>query len=50
MYLVTHISYRRKRRTCTARQKKNIDGVDAALFAIREIMEDHPEALFYGQE
>jgi 2-oxoisovalerate dehydrogenase E1 component len=24
--------------------------VDAALFAIREIMEDHPEAVFYGQD
>jgi 2-oxoisovalerate dehydrogenase E1 component len=24
--------------------------VDAALFAIREIMEDHPEALVYGQD
>lgn len=24
--------------------------VDAALFAIREIMEDHPEALLYGQD
>jgi 2-oxoisovalerate dehydrogenase E1 component len=24
--------------------------VDAGLFAIREIMEDHPEAIFYGQD
>ncbi|MFI5133737.1 MAG: thiamine pyrophosphate-dependent enzyme [Chitinophagales bacterium] len=24
--------------------------VDAGLFAIREIMEDHPEAVFYGQD
>ena len=24
--------------------------VDAALYAIREIMEDHPEAIFYGQD
>src|SRR5690606_16981083 len=24
--------------------------VDAALFAIREIMEQHPEALLYGQD
>ncbi len=24
--------------------------VDAALFAIRELMEDHPEAVFYGQD
>lgn len=24
--------------------------VDAALFAIREIMEEHPEAVFYGQD
>ncbi len=27
-----------------------INMVDAALFAIREIMEDHPESLFYGQD
>ena len=24
--------------------------VDAALFAIREMMEDHPEAILYGQD
>ena len=29
---------------------KKIVMVDAALFAIREIMEDHPEALLYGQD
>lgn len=29
---------------------KKIIMVDAALFAIREIMEDHPEALLYGQD
>lgn len=30
--------------------KEKIVMVDAALFAIREIMEDYPEALFYGQD
>lgn len=30
--------------------KEKILMVDAALFAIREIMEDHPEALLYGQD
>ena len=29
---------------------KKIVMVDAALFAIREIMEDHPESLLYGQD
>ena len=24
--------------------------VDAALFAIRELMEDHPECIFFGQD
>jgi 2-oxoisovalerate dehydrogenase E1 component len=31
-------------------QAEKVVMVDAALFAIREIMEDHPEALFYGQD
>jgi len=30
--------------------KDKILMVDAALFAIREIMEDHPEAILYGQD
>jgi 2-oxoisovalerate dehydrogenase E1 component len=30
--------------------KEKILMVDAALFAIREIMEDHPESLLYGQD
>lgn len=30
--------------------KEKIMMVDAALFAIRELMEDFPEALFYGQD
>ena len=30
--------------------REKIMMVDAALFAIREIMEDHPEALLYGQD
>jgi 2-oxoisovalerate dehydrogenase E1 component len=30
--------------------KERVLMVDAALFAIREIMEDHPESLLYGQD
>ena len=30
--------------------KDKVIMVDAALFAIREIMEDHPEAILYGQD
>ena len=30
--------------------KEKVVMVDAALFAIREIMEDHPEAVLYGQD
>lgn len=30
--------------------KEKIPMVDAALFAIRELMEDHPEAVLYGQD
>jgi 2-oxoisovalerate dehydrogenase E1 component len=30
--------------------KEKVPMVDAALFAIREIMEDHPESLLYGQD
>lgn len=30
--------------------KEKVLMVDAALFAIREIMEDHPDALLYGQD
>ncbi len=32
------------------KDKEKVLMVDAALFAIREIMEDHPEALVYGQD
>ncbi|HMP91888.1 MAG TPA: thiamine pyrophosphate-dependent enzyme, partial [Phnomibacter sp.] len=31
-------------------QAAKVPMVDAALFAIREIMEDHPEAVLYGQD
>jgi 2-oxoisovalerate dehydrogenase E1 component len=34
----------------TPADKEKVLMVDAALFAIREIMEDHPEALLYGQD
>jgi 2-oxoisovalerate dehydrogenase E1 component len=31
-------------------EKVKVPMVDAALFAIREIMEEHPEVIFYGQD
>ena len=34
----------------TPANKEKIVMVDAGLYAIREIMEDHPEAIFYGQD
>ena len=34
----------------TPANKEKVLMVDAALFAIREIMEDHPESLLYGQD
>ena len=34
----------------TAAGKEKIIMVDAALFAIRELMEDHPECIFFGQD
>ncbi|MFN0081449.1 MAG: thiamine pyrophosphate-dependent enzyme [Ferruginibacter sp.] len=34
----------------TPKDKEKILMVDAALFAIREIMEDYPEAVLYGQD
>ena len=30
--------------------KEKVIMVDAALFAIREVMEDHPESIFFGQD
>ena len=30
--------------------KEKVIMVDAALFAIRELMEDHPECIFFGQD
>ncbi|HYC28271.1 MAG TPA: transketolase C-terminal domain-containing protein, partial [Chitinophagaceae bacterium] len=34
----------------TPQKNEKIIMVDAALFAIRELMEDHPEAVLYGQD
>jgi len=31
-------------------EKEKVMMVDAALFAIRELMEDHPECIFFGQD
>jgi 2-oxoisovalerate dehydrogenase E1 component len=33
-----------------AADKEKVIMVDAALFAIRELMEDHPECIFFGQD
>src|SRR5687767_3112577 len=34
----------------TPSNKEKVIMVDAALFAIRELMEDHPECIFFGQD
>lgn len=34
----------------TPTNKEKVIMVDAALFAIRELMEDHPECIFFGQD
>lgn len=44
----TEITEERGERSPEGKEKTVM--VDAALFAIRELMEDHPEALLYGQD
>jgi 2-oxoisovalerate dehydrogenase E1 component len=44
----TNITYEKGERTQAGKEK--VVMVDAALFAIREIMEDFPEAVVYGQD
>jgi 2-oxoisovalerate dehydrogenase E1 component len=44
----TEVSEEKGERTPADKEKTVM--VDAALFAIREILEDHPEALLYGQD
>lgn len=48
IFVPTPINYEEGERSPHGAEK--IIMVDAALFAIREIMEDHPEAVLYGQD
>ena len=48
VFVATSIMEERGERAPAGKEK--ILMVDAGLFAIREIMEDHPESLFYGQD
>lgn len=48
VFAPTAITEEKGERNSTGKEK--IVMVDAALFAIREIMEQHPEALLYGQD
>lgn len=48
VFVPTPVTHERGTRTPANRDK--IIMVDAALFAIREIMEDYPEAVLYGQD
>ncbi|MGH2553722.1 MAG: alpha-ketoacid dehydrogenase subunit alpha/beta [Chitinophagaceae bacterium] len=48
VFIPTEITEEKGDRSPTGSEK--IIMVDAALFAIREIMEDHPEAILYGQD
>ena len=46
MFLFLQTCDRRERRKRAAAGKEKVIMVDAALFAIRELMEDHPECIF----
>jgi 2-oxoisovalerate dehydrogenase E1 component len=48
VFVPTSVTEEKGERSPAGREK--VIMVDAALFAIREIMEDHPEALLYGQD
>lgn len=48
VFVPTPVTEEKGERTPAGREK--IMMVDAALFAIREIMEDHPESVLYGQD
>jgi 2-oxoisovalerate dehydrogenase E1 component len=48
VFAPTHITEEKGQRNPAGKEKVLM--VDAGLFAIREIMEDHPEALLYGQD
>lgn len=49
VFAATPVTEEKGQRTPVGNHEK-IMMVDAALFAIREIMEEHPEALLYGQD
>ncbi|MBO9561290.1 MAG: tungsten formylmethanofuran dehydrogenase [Niastella sp.] len=49
VFVPTPVTVEKGNRSGTSSNNK-IVMVDAALFAIREIMEDHPEAILYGQD
>ena len=49
MFLHQHLLPKKKENEpCSVKKKSSM--VDAALFAIREIMEEFPEAVLYGQD
>jgi 2-oxoisovalerate dehydrogenase E1 component len=48
IFLPTHIREEKGERTPAGKEK--VIMVDAALYAIRELMEEHPEIIFYGQD
>ena len=48
IFAPTTVTEEKGERTPSAKEK--VVMVDAALFAIRELMEDHPECIFFGQD
>ena len=48
VFVPTHVIEEKGERNPAGAEKVMM--VDAALFAIRELMEDHPEAVLYGQD
>ena len=48
IFIPTEIAEEKGERAAAGKEK--VIMVDAALFAIRELMEDHPECIFFGQD
>ena len=48
VFVPTHVTEEKGERNPGGKEK--VIMVDAALFAIRELMEDHPECIFFGQD
>ena len=48
IFIPTNITDEKGERAAAGKEK--VIMVDAALFAIRELMEDHPECIFFGQD